>query len=104
MLFVQNDAAAPRSVSGRHQLLGSGAVPLPARLAHPGRLRQLHARREGGAAARHPEQAPVQRARRRRQLRRGQLQLGPSLGEALGPGRAQERGEAGRRRRLVYAL
>lgn len=93
LFFAQNDAAAPGSLAGRHQLLRPGALPLAARHAHPGRLRHLHPLREGGAACGHPDQAPAQRPARRDQLRRGQLQLRPGLRGPGRGGRRQERGE-----------
>ena len=72
----QNDASAPRSHAGRHQLLRPGALPVTARDPHPGRLRRLQPHREGGAPPRHPEQAALQRDQRRHELRWSQLQLG----------------------------
>lgn len=90
----QNDAAALRSITGWHQLLRPGALPLPAGHTHPGRLHQLHTHRERGAATGDPDQAAVQRAQRRHELRWRQLQLRQSLRAALLWVRSQERGKA----------
>lgn len=82
-LCPQDDASAPWSNAGRHQLLRAGALPVAARHPHPGRLLRLQPHRQGGAPAGRPHPAAL-RGRRgpqpggaRHELGRRQLQLGP---------------------------